>query len=71
MFSLDTGRDEEEYQSGTMEDNLITVQSKLNIDVNGTTTWRLKRLELNLLSRNDQVMESINSPKNYHETNCY
>ena len=46
MFSLDTGRDEEEYQSGIMEDNLITVQSKLNIDVNGTTTWRLKRLEL-------------------------
>ena len=57
--------------SGTMEDNLITVQSKLDIGVNGTTTWRLKRLELNLLSRNDQVMESINSPKNYHETNCY
>ena len=31
-------------KSGTMEDNLTTVQSKLEIGVNGTTAWRPKKV---------------------------
>ena len=54
-----------------MEDNLSVIQRKLVIGINGTTAWRPKRVSLNLLSRNGQVLESINSSKGYHETNCH
>ena len=37
------GGERRHIKSGTMEDNITTVQSKLEIGVNGTTAWRPKR----------------------------